>query len=452
MSTNAAAAESRARLSGPPRRGALSGAWLLSGATILSGVFAYAFHILAARTLGPEAYGRIAVLWGAMFLCAIVLFRPIEQTASRAIADRLARGVGARSVISSATRVGVVALLLFAAALAVAWRPVSEGLFDGDGLLTAMLLAGTAAYGLSYLARGVLGGVRWFAGYGLNLIADGLARLVVAIPLVAVASTGLAGAAMVLAGLAGAAVPLALGRHQVRAALAREAPGADRFRPRSTLAFAAPAVVIAGADQILVNGSPILVVLAGGAGASAAAGVVFAATMLVRVPVFVFQGAAASILPNLTRLHVTDDAAGFRAAVRKAIGVLGCAAVVIAIGAVAIGPEAMGVIYGSEFSASRVELGLLAIGVGAYLTASTISQGLLAQDRGRAAAVAWGSAAVLFVALHLVLPGSELMRISAAFAIGMSVGAALTALSLIRRPRGAAPQLPLDMEDELTAK
>ena len=421
----------------PARRGALSGAWLLSGATVASGVLAYAFHVLAARALGAEGYGRIAVLWGAMFLGAIVLFRPIEQTASRAIASRLARGWEVRSVVVSAGRVAAIAFAGASVVLGLAWVPLSDALFDGDRLMTAMLLAGIAGYGLSYLARGLLGGVRWFAGYGLGLVADGAARLLVALPLVAFASTGLAALAMVAAGLAGAAVPVWLGRRHLRAALE---PGAgERFRPGPTVAFAAPAAVIAGADQVLVNGSPILVVLAGGAGASATAGVVFAATMLVRVPVYVFQGVAASILPNLTRLHVVEDAAGFRAAVRRIVGVLLGAAAVMTVGAVAVGPEAMRLLYGEGFDAGRTELGLLAVGVGSYLAASTISQALLAQDRGRAAAAVWACSAGIFVGLYVVLPGSELMRISSAFAVGMGVGALAVGGLLARYQRPPAP-------------
>lgn len=421
------------------QRTALSGAWLLSGATLASGVLAYAFHILAARTLGPDGYGRIAVLWGAMFLVAIILFRPVEQTASRAIANRVARGWEARSVVTSAILVALGCLALATVVILAAWEPITDGLFDGDGVLTAMLLAGVATYGVSYVCRGLLGGARWFAGYGLNLIADGAARLLVALPLIYVAGTGLAAAAMVVAGLAGAAIPLWVGRRQLRPLLA---PGAgERFRPSSTVAFAVPAAVIAGADQILVNASPVLVVLAGGT--AAAAGVVFAATMLVRIPVYVFQGVAASILPNLTRLHAHDDDPGFRAAVRKAVVVLGGASVVMAVGALLIGPWAMGLVYGEDFSADRAELGLLALGVGFYLAASTVSQALLAEDRGRAAAVAWAVAAALFVGLFLVLPGTELMRIAAAFAVAMGVGAVMVGGAFLRR-RPARPPLPDD--------
>ena len=46
-------------------------------------------------------------------------------------------------MIGSAVRVSVVALVVYALILAIAWVPISEGLFDGDRFLTAMLLGGT---------------------------------------------------------------------------------------------------------------------------------------------------------------------------------------------------------------------------------------------------------------------------------------------------------------------
>ena len=70
----------------------------------------------------------------------------------------------------------------------------------------------------------------------------------------------------------------------------------------------------------------------GGPGATKAAGLVFAATMLVRAPVYVFQGVAAALLPNLTRLNATN---GVERLGREVMGtarlLLGAAVGVIAI-------------------------------------------------------------------------------------------------------------------------
>ena len=78
-----------------------SNALLLSVGTVASGLLAYAFNVVAARTLGPAGYGPVALLWAGMFLVSVVLFRPIEQTLSRGIAERAARGQDARPVVRS---------------------------------------------------------------------------------------------------------------------------------------------------------------------------------------------------------------------------------------------------------------------------------------------------------------------------------------------------------------
>ena len=153
-------------------------------------------------------------------------------------------------------------LALIVVGFAAAWEPLTAHLFDGDATMTGMLLAATLAYALSYIVRGLVGGVRWFRGYGLGLLADAVGRLAVAAPLVIVASKSLAAFALVAAGLVGAAIPLYVGRRELRAV--RSAGGGPRFHAGSALRFAAPAAVIAAADQLLVNGAPLLVVLGTG--------------------------------------------------------------------------------------------------------------------------------------------------------------------------------------------
>jgi len=256
-------------------------------------------------------------------------------------------------------------------------------------------------------------------------------RLLVALPLIVVASKSVAGAAMVAAGLAGAFIPLYVGRGRLSSVVV-DAPG-KRFSLTTALAFAAPASIIAIADQFLVNGGSLLVMLEGGADASKAAGIVFAATMLVRAPVYVFQGLAASLLPNLTHIHALDDTARFRRAVLRTVGFLLAAGVLIVAFAAVAGPETMKVLYGTGFEVGRYELTLLAAGVGCYLAAATCSQALLALDSGARAAVAWTTSSAVFIALYFLLSGSELERISLAFVLTALVDFALLGFGLARK-------------------
>jgi O-antigen/teichoic acid export membrane protein len=413
------------------RRTPLSGAWLLSIAMVGSGVLTYVFLVLTARTLGARDYGRIGVLWGAMFIVAIVLFRPIEQTLSRTIADRRARGEEVRSVLRAAAAVALAIAAIGAIAVAIGWQAITSRLFGGDNLLMAMLVFGIAAYGFSYLVRGLAGGALWFDGYGINLLADGLSRLALGLPLVLVASRNVAAAAVVGAGLVGALVPLRLGRDRLRPLL--EQGSGTPFRLGSALRFAAPASTIAAADQMLVNGSPLLVMVGGRGDVSKVAGVVFAATMLVRAPVYVFQGLAAALLPNLTHLSATIGNERMRRDVfRVAVYLLAGGAVITGVAA-SIGPAVMHVLYGSDFSASRTVLALLGAGVGLYLPAATLSQALLALDSGRAAAWAWAASGGALILFYAVMPGSELMRVALSFAFAVLLLLISLAALLVRR-------------------
>lgn len=409
----------------------LSGAWLLSGATVGSGVLAYVYHVLAARTLGPDAYGLVAVLWATMFLLVIVLFRPLEQTASRAIANRVARGDEVRTVLRALLVIyGIVTAGILVAG-AITWSIVRERLFLGDDLFVLALLIGLVAYGAAYLMRGICGGLHWFKGYGMLLLADGGTRVAVAAPLVFVASRDLAAGAAAAAAVGSIALPVVAGRRLLRTAFA--AGDGPPFGCSSAVAFALPAAVIAAADQVLVNGGPLLVMIGGGENASKLAGIVFAATMLVRIPVFIFQGLATSLLPNLTRLHADDEPALFRRAVLRAAGALaGCGAVIV-LGAATLGPATMEIVYGADYATGRLELALLGVGVGCYMATVTFSQALLALDRGTVAAVGWCAAAGVFLAVYAGVPGAALFRVAVAFAVATALAVFLLATTLARR-------------------
>jgi O-antigen/teichoic acid export membrane protein len=432
MSTHAATVEVEAVAK--PRRLELTGAGLLSGAMAGAGLLAYAFHILAARTLTTSDYGQVAVLWGALFIGVVVLFRPLEQTTARSVADRLTRGEEAATVLRSVAIVYLCVLAALAVATALAWGTITDRLFLGDNFMTAMLIVGIAGYGVQYVGRGILGGLRWFHGLSGIHIGDGVIRLAAALPLVAIASKEVAAVALAVAGIGGALAPLWHGRRRI--AGLREGADDERFHLRAALGFALPASVIAGSDQLLVNGAPLLVIGAGGAEASKAAAVVFAATMLVRVPVFLFSGVAGSILPNLTRLNAADDHARFVSTVRRVCVVFAGATIGIVVAAAVFGPTGMRLLYGSEYTAPAADLALLGLGAGCYLAAATISQALLALARGVQAAVAWTASAALFVAVYVLAGGAELHRISLAIAVAMTVDALLLAVVFARRTRG----------------
>jgi O-antigen/teichoic acid export membrane protein len=429
ISAVAAPAPPRFRLQAVDRREAA----LLSIGTLSSGLLAYAFNVLAARSLGPEVYGAVGALWAGMFLISVLLFRPVEQTVSRAVADQVARGLDARPAVRSAAWLALGLTLLALGGMAMAWVPLTNGLFGGREVLTASLMVGVAGYAASYFARGLLGGVRWFEGYGLLLLADGGVRLVVALPLLFVASVEVAAVAIAAAAIGGAVAPLFSSRRKRLKAIS-EGEVEGSFAVGAAARFAGPAAVIAGCEQILICGGPLLVLIVGGPDAAGAAGVLFAATLLLRAPVFAFQGVAASLLPNLTTFQARGDHARLhRATMLVALCMTGFAAL-LALGAVVAGPWAMEVLYGPEFQATRMDLALLAIGIGGFLAAGTFCQALLAREQGGRAAALWSLGAVTFVSLELALAGSEFHRVSVAFVVASTL-VAVTLMGSLWRSR-----------------
>jgi O-antigen/teichoic acid export membrane protein len=417
---------------------------LVPAALLAAGVLAYAFLALAARSLGPERYGPVALLWAATFLTAVVLFRAVEQTASRELSVRLERGESLRPVAVALARVVAVLVALVAGVSAVLWQPITDTMFGGRPAFTAAFVLGVALYGAFYLARGLCAGIGWFGGYAGTLVADGVVRLVVAAPLVLSSASSWAVLAIVAAPAGGAAWPLAAGLRRRWRAIP---PGRDvPFGVAHAVRFGAPVAAIATADQVLVNGAPLLVAV-GGVGDTRAAGIVFAATMLVRAPVFVFQGVAAVLLPRLAAVHAAGDRDGFRQAVARVAAIVGVGMLLLVPVALVAGPWAMHAFYGAGFAAAGADLAILTAGVSCYLVAATVTQGAIARGDTGSGGIAWGVAAAAFVGLSLTFGGSPLHRVSLAFLIGSGLAAALSTLALVRgsrRPgRAAAPLRPL---------
>jgi O-antigen/teichoic acid export membrane protein len=107
-------------------------------------------------------------------------------------------------------------------------------------------------------------------------------------------------------------------------------------------------------------------------------------------------------------------------------------AAVLALGALAVGPTAMTILYGDEFTAGRVDLALLCVGIGGFMAAGVFCQAALARSQAWEAAWTWALGAVAFVVLELVLPGTAFHRVSVAFAVGASISGLLLMRTLWR--------------------
>lgn len=395
------------------------GAAILSVGIGATGLITFAYFSLASHALPEDEYGRITLLWSAMFITVSVLYRPVEQLLSRTIADHDARGVGGTAHLRVAATIQLALGLLFAVVALVLRGPIQDDLFGGSSTLYWVLLVGVLAYAASYFARGYLAGHRRFGLYGGLVLMEASSRclfvLAVAIGIAegqSVVALGMAAAPIVSL----AVVPPALARRLAPSeaapepdpalldAAARDEPAARD--PEFTLArgtgFAAAVLVIMLCEQTFLNAGPLLVKATEDSGGAALAGFTFNVLLIARAPLQLFQAVQTSILPHLTRLRAGGEADPFRRSVNLTLtaiaGFAGCVALVMLVA----GPQVMDLLFGGEFDYERGGLVLVAFGMGLYLSAATLNQALLAHGRAAQAAAYWTTAALGFV-LFLLL-------------------------------------------------
>src|SRR5579859_5019469 len=169
--------------------------------------------------------------------------------------------------------------------------------------------------------------------------------------------------------------------------------------------FAISVVGIMLAEQTLMNAGVLIVAAKAGGKAGLTVGItgfVFNVLLIVRAPLQLFQAIQTSILPHLAGLEARESPEEFHRAIRTTILVIAAFAGAVAIGLLAIGPLVMTAFLGDKgFPYGRVGLAVVGLGMGLHLVAGTLNQAALARGRSALAAIAWLSAAALFVAFML---------------------------------------------------
>jgi O-antigen/teichoic acid export membrane protein len=392
-------------LSGPRSYG--RGAAVLSAGIGVTGLVTYTYFSLASHSLADDEYGRITLLWSAVFVVVSVLYRPVEQLLSRTIAERSAepRVLRVAAAIQGALGVG------FALAALLLRHHVENGLFGGSSRLFWIFVVTVLAYAASYFARGFLAGNHHFGAYGALVLLESVSRCLFAAAVAVGITEGQSAVAlgMAAAPLASLAViPFVLARSEKRAEtgqLADLAEGEAEFTLAHGSGFAAAVLLIMLAEQTFLNAGPLIIkATEPGAAGAALAGFAFNVLLIARAPLQLFQSVQTSILPHLTKMRAAGDAGDFARTVNVTLVAICAFAVTVAIALLAIGPWVMDLLFGSDVEYSRLGLLLIAVGMGLYLAAATLNQAALARGRTKEAAACWLVSAAAFV-VFLLIPG-----------------------------------------------
>jgi O-antigen/teichoic acid export membrane protein len=451
-----AEAQARGSAASPTAGSYGRGAAILSVGIGVTGLITFGYFSLASYSLPEAEYGRITLLWSAVFIVVSVLYRPVEQLLSRTIADREARGVEGGEHLRVAATIQLGLGLLFAVVALLLRGPIEDELLGGSATLYWILIVTVLAYAASYFARGFLAGQHRFGLYGGLVLMEASSRCLFALAVAVGIAEGQTAVALGMAAapiVSLAVVPWALGRRlrrgrgaaapvaeepdpQALDAAAREEPTA-KGEPEFTLAhgsgFAVAVLLIMLGEQTFLNAGPLLVEASEGARGAALAGFTFNVLLIARAPLQLFQAVQTSILPHLTRMRASGETDPFRRSVNLTLTAIAAFAAAVALVMLAVGPLLMDLVFGGEFDYERGGLVLVSLGMGLYLAAATLNQALLAHGRAPHAAAAWMACASAF-ALFLLLADFEdrVLQVEIAF---LGAAACLCALlhTLYRR-------------------
>jgi O-antigen/teichoic acid export membrane protein len=406
------------QLAGLRDRNPLPDGTLTVGAGLLiNGVMAYAFLGLAGRTLGKEAFEPLSVLWALIYLVGPGFFLPLEQEVSRALANRWARGLGVGPLVRQAGMLGAgMATVLVVATLALS-PLLLEHLFDDQVAVLVGLLLALVGYAAVHLARGVLAGLGRFKGYAAYYIFENSLRVLACVVL-AVVGAEVAGPYAVAVGAAPAlALVLALRREHHLASDGPEAPWGE-------LAAAIGSLLAASVlTAFLLYSGVVAVELLASDDQAGEASTFLAGLLVARVPVFLFQAVQAALLPKLSALAGAGRFPEFRQRLWRLL--IGVAAIGLAgvVGAFAVGPLLISLLFGSEFDIGHLDMALLAMSSAAFMLAVALGQALIALEGQARVAVGWFIGVVVFVVVTAL--GDDLfLRVETGLAAG-SVAAAV---------------------------
>ncbi len=390
---------------------------LRSGAVIavamgIMNLSTYGYTVLAAHTIGKEAYGAFSALMGALLVIG-VLSLGLQATGARRIAaqpeqvvaiERVVLGVGLRS-----------ALVLGAVCLALA--PVLNAVLHLNSLPTA-LMVGVAAFPLTYMGAqaGVLQGERRWKRLSLLYLAQGIGRVACGVPLMVIWPTEFAA----MAGVAlGCWLPVLIGwlalRHpRVDVPHSEGHPGLELLREVGHSSQALFAFFALSNADILVARATM---------SNSEAGLYAAGLIMAKAILFLPQFVVVYAFPSLSKDSTSRRTLLLALSMSASLGLVGVLATL------AFPDLALLFVGGDDFEAIADDLWKFAI-VGTLLAMiQLLVYSALARRQGRAVILIWTSLAVLVVGALAVSTASSLVLVVVAIDAGLFLALLAVALT-----------------------
>jgi O-antigen/teichoic acid export membrane protein len=397
------------------------GTYVVVLGSVVGGVGALVFQVVAGRSLGAESFAPISTIWTVLFLINTIVLLPVEQYLTRELVS--SRSPGSRVFVLP------VVLSTLAAVAVVVWN--LEAIFASDPvyfLLAVVLVAGLA---LAARRRGQLAGTRSFTRYGVATMAQtGLLLGLGAVATAAQAAAPAFVAALVVSPLAMLLVRVpSSARHTVEVAPGAVVTGPDGVPPTatSTTRFVGPYILATASAQTLLAAAPVAVLVLGGSPEQVS--VTFVVFTLLRAPLTLLYAVQARLLPPLVSLAERGDTRRLRGFATRVVVVAVPAAVLGGVAGVLVGPAAIELLYGADFRPEEVVVGAVVAGVLLATAAQLVALVIVARGTTTQLAVSWPAGLAAAVVTLLVIPGDATTVVAVAFLVGQVV--ALTLMTVL---------------------
>jgi O-antigen/teichoic acid export membrane protein len=333
----------------------------------VSGGAAYAFLALASHELSARQYAPLATFWSLTFLVGPGSFGILERETGRRIAIGLVDAPERRRPLKDIYLFGTLEAVLFAVGLGLGRHEISARLFDGAGWLVLAAALAVPAIGWEFLTFGILAGNRSFRAYGIVTGMEGVGRLAGGTVLVLVGVTTATDFGFVIA--MAPAVAAACGVRALRRAERDGAP-VEATRGVATMLWLLGAALI---QAFLVNSGPLLVKLLAPDSDAVQTGRFLSGLVLVRVPLFLYSAAAATLLPALAGAAARQDWKSFRAQLDRLALFMVALAAASGIFSATVGPSVLKLVFGPTYGLDRATLCALSGATSLLLVAATFS-------------------------------------------------------------------------------
>ena len=447
---------------------------------LVNGATAFAFLLLPrlSHRLSGASLSSVQALWFVVFLLTPGVFGPLEQATNARISACRARGQSDAGVIRAARRTTVVLCGAITIVVLALSPLLVRRAFENDRALVVWLALAIVGNGLLFWMEGVVSGRRQFGVYAAMVTFEGIARvaacavlvmanvrspsayglLIALTPWVTLGFTFFREPALLTDAVArrphtpepvsaaswGGPPDRSRSGPPGRSRRMRRADGDSPAAPEP--GFGRAVIHLLGGQlalQVMLNVAPIaatLLATASDKGRLADFGTLF---IVSRVPLFLYQGMAITLLAEFSALAATGRIAQLRALVGRVCAGLGAVGLVgVGFVAALAGPLGRHVL-GSTTLLGRSTWTEVAIANVVGLLALTLSLALLAQGRLARSGLGWAVGAIIAVIVIVAPTGAHSLvdRVTSGYLVGMLAAAsALATFAIQPAPPAVTPR------------